>query len=313
MNRSAAAATLGASVIALALAGCAPSGQMAPVTTTTGATATTAGGDADLSAPAAFGPSGDPAAAPPPGAETVTVASITDGDTLEVGFPAGGAATVRLIGINTPESGECLSGAATMALSVLVPVGGEIGMTTDVSDSDRFGRLLRYLWRGGMSVNEEMVRRGAAISRPYPPDTAMKAGLDDAEAEARAAGRGLWAPDACGPATRSGILIAGIDPNPPGDDNLDLDGERVRVENRGVLAVDMTGWVLKDESSSHRYRFPDRFSLSEGATVEIRTGCGTDTSLTLYWCSDGAVWNNSGGTAFLLDPAGNLVDALEYD
>ena len=42
-------------------------------------------------------------------------------------------------------------------------------MTSDVSDIDQFDRLLRYLWAGAMSINEETVRRGAALSRSYPP------------------------------------------------------------------------------------------------------------------------------------------------
>ena len=75
-------------------------------------------------------------------------------------------------------------------------------MTRDVSDFDEFDRLLRYLWVGSMSVNEETVRRGAAISRSYPPDTAMTDRFDEAQAAAQAAGLGLWSPTACGPGPR---------------------------------------------------------------------------------------------------------------
>jgi hypothetical protein len=45
----------------------------------------------------------------------------------------------------------------------------------------------------------------------------------------------------------------------------------------------------------------------------VHTGCGTDTTAGLYWCSGGAIWNNSGDTAFLLDPNGNIHDRYGYD
>lgn len=182
-----AGALLGASFVTILIGGAIAQGPSngnivdAAVTTTTVEAITTA-------------PSG------PAGAELVTVLSITDGDTLTVALADGGIDTVRLIGINTPESAECFADDATAILTALVPPGSEIAMTVDVSDRDQFDRLLRYLWVGQMSVNEEMVRRGAAIARRYPPDTALAERFEDAQSSAKSAGLGLWAPDACGPA-----------------------------------------------------------------------------------------------------------------
>jgi micrococcal nuclease len=71
--------------------------------------------------------------------------------------------------------------------------------------------------------------------------------------------------------------------------------------------------VLKDESATHRFSFPDGFSLHPAGAVRIYTGCGADTADSLYWCVSGsAVWNNSGDTAVLLDPNGNIVYSLGY-
>ncbi|MET0696777.1 MAG: hypothetical protein ABWZ58_05055, partial [Acidimicrobiia bacterium] len=111
-----------------------------------------------LYSPPAAGPSGDPSAAMPPGAEEVTVASITDGDTLDVRADDGSVFEVRIIGTNTPETGECFADEAARVLDALAPPGSRIGMTSDVSDIDQFDRLLRYLWLGAMSINEETVR-----------------------------------------------------------------------------------------------------------------------------------------------------------
>jgi micrococcal nuclease len=252
------------------------------------------------------GSSGDPAASMNPQAESATITSIIDGDTIEVVLTGGAGETVRLIGINTPESGECWSEEASLVLAVLTPIGNDIGMTADTSDRDQFGRLLRYLWVGTMSVNQEMVQRGAAISRRYPPDTALAGRLETAQVTARTKGLGLWAPDACGPASDSDLEVVELVADAPGDDSQNLNGELVKVRNVGDNIADLTGWGIKDESSSHRFVFPVGFSLAAGEVVTIYSGCGEDYSTELYWCAtNSAIWNNDGDTAFLTDPSGN--------
>ena len=298
-----------------------------PETTTTAASATTTVAaipttttvvippavEDPLYAPPAAGPSGDPSAAMPPGAEAVTVASITDGDTLDVRADDGSVFEVRIIGTNTPERGECFADEATRVLAALAPTGSRIGMTSDVSDIDQFDRLLRYLWVGAMSINEETVRRGAALSRSYPPDTAMTERFDDAQAAAKEAELGLWSPTACGPRAEATLGIVEVMSDAPGNDNENLNGEWVAIRNEGETSVDLTGWGVKDESASHRYEFPVSFTLLPGETVTVRTGCGTDFDTDLYWCNQGsAVWNNGGDTAFLLDPSGNTHVAYAY-
>ena len=264
-------------------------------------------------APPSTGTSGDPAAALDPNAVIVTVASITDGDTLDVRFANGSVDTVRLIGVNTPESGECWGEEASLALAALASVGSQIGLTSDVSDRDQFDRLLRYLWVGSLSVNEELVRRGAAIARRYPPDTALAGRFEAAQAEAQASRRGLWASDACGPAADADLTIAEIFYDAPGNDNENLNQEWVRIRNDGVNLVDMTGWGIKDESASNRYVFPTAFSLAPGEEATVFSGCGDDFGTSLFWCSVGsAVWNNDGDTAFLTDPSGNTHDSSSY-
>ena len=295
-------------------------------TTTAGSTTTTAAdisttttglipspGEDPLYVPPSLGLSGDPSAAMPPGAEVMTVDSITDGDTLDVRSEAGSIFEVRVIGTNSPESGECFSDEATQVLAALAPPGSSIGMTSDVSDIDQFDRLLRYLWVGSMSINEESVRRGAAISRSYPPDTAMTERFDSAQSAAKEAGLGMWSPTACGPRADATLGIVELVSDAPGNDNENLNGEWIAIRNDGATPVDLTGWAIKDESASHRYEFPASFTLFPGETVTVRTGCGTDVDTDLYWCNRGsAVWNNGGDTAFLLDPNGNNHVAYAY-
>jgi micrococcal nuclease len=123
------------------------------------------------------------------GVEAVVV-RVIDGDTIGV-LPSEGEEPVRLIGIDANEQGESLADEATTFLAGLVD-GKTVLLVSDQSDRDRFGRLLRYVFVDDLLVNEELVRNGLAYARRYPPDTAMAERLEQAEAEARRLGVGLW-------------------------------------------------------------------------------------------------------------------------
>ncbi len=249
-----------------------------------------------------------------PGTEA-TVVSVTDGDTLTAEFN-GVNERVRLIGINTPEAGECFASEATAELRSLT-VGATVTLVADRTNRDAFGRLLRYVFvedqqRGTVFVNEVLVEGGFAIANRYEPDTARADQLDAAQANALDAGRGLWGAEACGPPALVDLVISTVNADAPGDDNQNKNGEWVTIRSRSG-AADLTGFVLKDESASHRYTFPTGFVLSEGATVRVFTGCGSNSETNLYWCNArSAVWNNSGDTAFLLDSNGSLVAQFSY-
>jgi micrococcal nuclease len=237
--------------------------------------------------------------------------SVTDGDTLRV-LVDGRSEPLRLVGMNAPEQHECLAAEATAYLSQLTE-GRSLTLLGDVSDRDQYDRLLRYVWAGDVFLNEALVRSGLAIARRYPPDLAYSDLFDQAQAEAQQAQRGMWAADACGPASTNAMVITDIEYDPPGDDSQNLNGEWVTLRNGGVAPVDLGGWVLKDESASHRFTFPAGFVLLAGETVSVYSGCGENTSRALFWCNQGsAIWNNDGDTAYLLDPSGNIATYLSY-
>lgn len=240
------------------------------------------------------------------------VVRVVDGDTLDVVLPGGGEERVRILGINSPERGECLADGATAALQELVG-GGQVDLVSDRSDRDRYGRLLRYVETDDGDVGAALVRDGFAVVRVSEPDTARAAPLRAAEAEARRAGRGLWDATACGPAAvgAEGMRVVRLRLDAEGDDSQNLNDEWVEVRNDGAAPVDLTGWRVRDESASNRFDFPDGFTLAPGIRVRIRSGCGEPTASELFWCAAGAaIWNNDGDTAFLLDPAGNVVHSL---
>jgi micrococcal nuclease len=136
-------------------------------------------------------------AAGPPG--TAVVRHPIDGDTIDVEI-GGVDEHVRLIGIDTPESVardrpvECFGPEAKARMAELLPAGTEVRLERDVEARDRYGRLLAYVFRASddLDVNLVLVAEGFAESRAFEPNTTRQAELDRAEAEARAAQRGLW-------------------------------------------------------------------------------------------------------------------------
>ena len=135
-------------------------------------------------------------AAPATIRESARVLRVIDGDTIlvEVG---GREERVRYIGVDTPETVApdrppgCFGPEASAANAALVE-GKVVQLERDVSDRDRFGRLLRYVYVDGTLVNDELVRDGYATATTFPPDVRENARLRSREREARHAGRGLW-------------------------------------------------------------------------------------------------------------------------
>jgi len=135
----------------------------------------------------------------PDGTTPATVVRVVDGDTIEVEIE-GETYKLRYIGIDTPETVDprrpvgCFGEEASAANKALVE-GLTVGLENDVSDTDIYGRLLRYVWlNDGEMVNAILVREGYAQSSAYPPDVRHQELFDQLETEARSAERGLWGP-----------------------------------------------------------------------------------------------------------------------
>ena len=138
-------------------------------------------------------------AAPPPYDERkARVIAVVDGDTINVLISGFYERRVRYIGIDAPEMRrDCFASEATAANRQLV-LGKDVALERDVSDTDRFGRLLRYVYLPtGEMVNELLVRGGYAVARNYPPDTKYRGRFETAERQAQQANAGLWG--ACRP------------------------------------------------------------------------------------------------------------------
>ena len=141
-----------------------------------------------------------PVSAPAQEVLNATVTRVVDGDTVKVRLATGASTTVRLLGIDAPESVapatpvECGGEEASAFLTRLVE-GRDVLLTTDPSQdrTDRFGRLLAYVDAGATDVGLAVVRAGHGEvfvfqQRPF----ARLAVYQQAEAEASGASRGVW-------------------------------------------------------------------------------------------------------------------------
>ena len=124
---------------------------------------------------------------------TVKVTRVIDGDTIEIE----GGQKVRYIGIDTPETVDprkpvqCFGIEASNINKELVE-GKNVRLAKDISEIDKYGRLLRYVYVDNTFVNDLLVREGYAHSSSYPPDIKYQNQLTQAEQEAQQNSRGLW-------------------------------------------------------------------------------------------------------------------------
>lgn len=128
---------------------------------------------------------------PGPSGQAATLVRVTDGDTIVVEM-GGQTYRVRYIGMDTPESGQYGFGQATEANRRLL-ANGPLRLEKDISETDQYGRLLRYVFAGDVFVNAELVRLGYAYADTWPPDVKYSDRFLQFQREAREAGRGLWA------------------------------------------------------------------------------------------------------------------------
>jgi len=125
--------------------------------------------------------------------EEIAVRRVIDGDTIELVD----GRRVRYIGVNTPETVdprkpvECFGREASDENKRLVE-GRLVQLEKDVSETDKYGRLLRYVYVGTIFVNDYLVRQGFARVETVSPDVRYADQFVSAQHDARDNNRGLW-------------------------------------------------------------------------------------------------------------------------
>lgn len=283
---------------------------------------------------------GTPAVDLPEDTTDVGVTAVVDGDTIRIEYDNGTSDTVRLVGVDTPETnaendpmeyegvpdteagaaclGQAGRNATNFALNNLL--GDTVGIATD-PDTDRRGyydRLLAYVVDDGRLFNYRLVESGHA--RVYTEsDFSRVDAFVATESTARDQRRGLWQctdPDAATfetatvTASDSGLALVVVHEDAAGNDNENLNDEYLVFENRGDDALALSGWTVTD-GAGQRYTYGD-VTLSPGDRVTLHTGTGSDTDGDVYWGRSGAVWNNGGDTVTVRNADGAVVIEQSY-
>ena len=153
------------------------------------------------------------------------VVRVIDGNTIEVEM-GGRLYTVRYIGVDTPETGHPTKGAqpygpeASERNRRLVE-GRTVYLERDVSETDRSGRLLRYVYVDDAMANAVLVQEGLAQLATYPPDVKYVDDFLAFQRQAMDVGRGLWSLEG---ASDVEVSIGGLETNAPAGDQETVGG-----------------------------------------------------------------------------------------
>jgi endonuclease YncB( thermonuclease family) len=237
--------------------------------------------------------------------QTGRVVEVVDGDTIKV-LIDGAIFPVRYIGMDTPESTfqhEPYGKEASQENAKLVSEKVVI-LFRDKSETDKYDRLLRYVYVGNTFVNRALVSTGYAEAKDYPPDTACSETLHAAELDARAALLGMWSGSqptqitrttqiAIPPGSNGSVVIVGVNKR----------SEYVTLKNMSSSPVNLKGWTLLSERGSQSC--PLGGTIPAGGTINIWSKTGPD-GYSCGFSSD--IWNNSQpDPAVLYNPQGKEV------
>ena len=255
-----------------------------------------------------------PPVVPPDSVEALAI-RVVDGDIIEVEIE-GESYKVRYIGIDTPKLHHPTKPVEYYAQEAYeknreLVEGKTVYLEKDVSETDQYERLLRYVYVGDTFVNAYLVQHGYALASTYPPDVKYQERFLELQREAREAGRGLWGPVQT-PASPGQVII---DPDcsqfdAPGGDQLNLNEEYVCFTNLSEHPVDMTGWRVHHRPDTW-YTFPE-FILNPQASVRLHSGSEVDTSTDLYWRNDDSIWRDIHDAVYLYGADGRLMDEYPW-
>ena len=255
------------------------------------------------------------------------VVFVADGDTFDVDIYGDGTSTpmrVRSIGINTMEqtvyshdlskiAGDCHATEATRRLHATI-YGKVVRLTSRYTS--RVGARYRRsvdVWSNGAwrDVHWTMMREGHGLFLGNGVEYRKNRSYMRQAQYARSTGKNLWDPDYCGVGPAADLRVS-VKYDAVGKDAQNLNGEYLRVTNRGATTVSLAGWHVRD-GGPYNYNFPSWAKVAAGKTVYVHVGRGTSSGSHFYWGRSAPVFDNptgaprySGDGGYLFDPKGNL-------
>ncbi len=270
---------------------------------------------------------------------TGRVTFVADGDTIYVDIDGDGTAagrSVRLTGLQAMEQtvypsrasqrrGECHAVEATARLDQLLKAGRyRVRLLAQHPESRSGSRLRRSVavrvrgrWR---DVGRTLLVEGHALWLPNAREHAWNRDYSVLAGRAAQTRRNLWDPSYCGAGAAEGAPVGlRVNWDADGNDNLDPNGEWIRVSNPDpVNALALGGWWVRD-SALRRFVFPNGTSVPPGGEIRVYTGYGNDSPTELHWGLRFSVFENVtrderalGDGAYLFDPEGDLRASMTY-
>jgi micrococcal nuclease len=222
-----------------------------------------------------------------------TVVSVVDGDTIKVSMD-NTLYSVRYIGIDTPESTTQIEpfGKEASEKNAALVSGQEVTMYRDVSETDQFDRILRFIFVGDTFINYELVKQGYATAFRYEPDVSCADLMAQAEVDARAVGFGMWSAQATFESTSSGETLVIT--------TVNKEAEFVDVKNKSNAAIDLYGWRLVSEKGSQTCSLSGTIQPNDTLRIHAQTG---ENGFNCNFSKQ--IWNNSEpDPAVLYNPQG---------
>ncbi|MFR7836363.1 MAG: stalk domain-containing protein, partial [Ezakiella sp.] len=210
--------------------------------------------------------------------EKATVKNVVDGDTIVVDVD-GAEKKVRLVGIDAPEM-STPNGNTSKKFTEDAILNKTVYLEKDVSEVDKYDRLLRYIWLispSGIEINEnsirenmlngKMVASGMAASKTYAPDTKYQNILDKIQTDAINNKLGMWAPAPTGAVVSThkvegwGLQFGTFVPE-----------NRTKIErkqNGKTYFADTTQGYIKGNASSKKYHLPGMQGYDKISVVNV--------------------------------------------
>ncbi len=212
--------------------------------------------------------------------ETVIVARVIDGDTLQLKD----GRTIRLLNINAPEKNMPSS---VLAKEFLLKFQNH-SLQIEVTGIDKYHRSLARLYTSNY-LNLQLVQQG--LSSKFLVQEEETSVFSNAEKEAIAKGKGIWEHSRW-----------------YGCFTTDIDKKNEIVSFIGSCDIpSMKGWSVKDES-----RKTYTFTATPEEKFTLASGTGIDNTTALFWRSQTDVWNNDRDSLYLFDENNHIVQYESY-
>jgi micrococcal nuclease len=256
---------------------------------------------------------------------TGTIIKVIDGDTVLVSFPNSSVGSIRLIGVDCPETSiqnnyaneyenitnlSCLTSYGLQAKQRVESMINNSQVTlsydTEADNKDQYGRHLCYVTFQSMDVNAWLLKEG--LARVYTLESFTKKSVYiSLENNAKTQLKGLWN---CSD-SQSVLKIREVHYDAYGNDEQNLNDEYLVLKNDNKKPINLTGWSIQD-NHGNRFTFPNDYVIQPETSITIYTGFGHNQTKVLYWHHHTPVWNNDGDTVFIYNEKDVIIETYSW-